>query len=158
MCAGFEQGGGSCHGDSGGPLLKYDHDNLHYVQIGIVQGGVANCGDQYFHNIYVRVDADEIFDFIADAMSEVSVDKESMPRSASITPIAITTTEIPTRLPPSKEANGKSAWWNIPHWRFIGMGYVDTQLLLSEPCESVHPPGHQLEGLPCWIRVGKSIS
>ena len=64
MCAGFEHGGGSCKGDSGGPLLKYDHNTLEYKQIGIVQGGVSNCGDQYFHNIYVRVDEGQILNFI----------------------------------------------------------------------------------------------
>lgn len=70
MCAGYEYGGGSCNGDSGGPLLIYDQQRLHYKQIALVQGSVSisNCGDPYFHNIYVRIDESHVWKFIKDVV------------------------------------------------------------------------------------------
>ncbi len=57
--SGYEFGGlGSCKGDSGGPLIKFEHDNgpgvAQYTQFGVVQGGVGACGSGDFPSIYVR--------------------------------------------------------------------------------------------------------
>ena len=64
---GYERGGhGSCKGDSGGPIVKFETsgENVHYVQIGIVQGGIGRCGSRRYPGIYVRLDDPEILDFV----------------------------------------------------------------------------------------------
>ncbi len=69
---GYEFGNyGSCKGDSGGRLIRYDYvdglDNARYVQVGIVQGGVGRCGSSDFPSIYVRLENQEVLDFIKEA-------------------------------------------------------------------------------------------
>ena len=75
---GYEFGGrGSCKGDSGGPLIRYNNlgshdDDAHYVLIGIVQGGIGKCGSKDFPSIYVRVDHKDVLDFIKEATTGLS--------------------------------------------------------------------------------------
>ena len=74
---GYEFGGkGSCKGDSGGPLIRYNNlgnpNEAYYVQIGIVQGGIGKCGSREFPSIYVRVDHEEVLQFIKEASSTTS--------------------------------------------------------------------------------------
>ena len=60
---------GSCHGDSGGPLIIENtdtHPNRH-VQIGIVTGA-AICGDEKFPGAYARIDHPDIWNFIYDTI------------------------------------------------------------------------------------------
>ena len=49
-------GGGSCKGDSGGPLMHFvsDAEDPHYVQVGVVHGGIGECGSKNFPGIYAR--------------------------------------------------------------------------------------------------------
>ncbi len=70
---GYEFGSrGSCEGDSGGPLIRYVQDSrdLYYEQIGIVQGGVGKCGSRDFPSIYVRLENEEVLNFIKEATGE----------------------------------------------------------------------------------------
>ncbi len=57
-------GPGSCKGDSGGPLVKFDDSTEKYEQVGIVQGGVSECGDEDYPGVFVRVGDREILNFI----------------------------------------------------------------------------------------------
>ena len=59
-------GTGSCDGDSGGPIVQFvtDDTDPHYVQLGIVQGGIGRCGSRSFPGIYVRIGNDDILRFI----------------------------------------------------------------------------------------------
>ena len=60
---------GSCHGDSGGPLIienKETHPSRH-IQIGIVTG-VAICGSERFPSVYARIDNPDIWNFIYDTI------------------------------------------------------------------------------------------
>ena len=62
----FQFGTGSCSGDSGGPLVFHDKlsNPSHYVQIGIVQGGAGQCGNERFPGVYARLDDHDVLDFI----------------------------------------------------------------------------------------------
>ena len=60
---------GSCHGDSGGPLIienKETHPSRH-IQIGIVTGA-AICGSERFPSVYARIDNPDIWNFIYDTI------------------------------------------------------------------------------------------
>ena len=59
-------GFGSCEGDSGSPLIKYDSTTGggQFTQIGMVQGGVGACGDRKIPSIYIRLRDPEIMSFI----------------------------------------------------------------------------------------------
>ncbi len=65
---GYEIGGpGSCKGDSGGPIVRYIDVEDRYELVGIVQGGVAECGHPDFPGIFVRIGEPEVLSFIKDA-------------------------------------------------------------------------------------------
>ena len=67
-------GFGSCYGDSGGPVFKLDRGKSttpHFVQLGLVQGGVGACGDWRVPGVYVRIGDPEILGFIE---TELNVD------------------------------------------------------------------------------------
>lgn len=71
LCAGYEQGrSGSCPGDSGGPLVVFEStaDPPHYTQLAIVHGGIGKCGDKEIPGIYVRLEDEEIYNFILDIL------------------------------------------------------------------------------------------
>ncbi len=59
---------GSCPGDSGGPLVHFSPGGplgqLHYVQVGLVSGGLGACGDRDLPGVYVRLDHPEVLHFI----------------------------------------------------------------------------------------------
>ncbi len=52
--------------------MRYTYDDgpssARYVQQGIVQGGVGNCGSKDFPSIYVRIKDPEVFNFIQKAI------------------------------------------------------------------------------------------
>ena len=56
---------GSCHGDSGGPLIIQNRESNpdRHVQIGIVTGA-ALCGEERFPGVYSRIDNPDIWNFI----------------------------------------------------------------------------------------------
>ncbi len=65
LCAGYQVSSrGSCEGDSGGPLLVYNATEGQYFQIGMVSGGVSNCGNTDIPDYYARLDHPEIAGFI----------------------------------------------------------------------------------------------
>ena len=65
LCAGYDIGNqGPCRGDSGGPLQFHDRIKGRYVQVAIVHGSVAGCGDVEFPSVYVRLDDPEVHEFI----------------------------------------------------------------------------------------------
>ena len=83
LCAGYAAGSqGSCKGDSGGPLVKYDTKGAapHYIQVGMVQGGIAKCGDQAIPSIYIRLEDFEVWNFIQESMG-----KRTRPRPTTAT-------------------------------------------------------------------------
>ena len=63
-------GVGSCKGDSGGPLIKFVSDTAvpHYVQVGVVHGGIGVCGSMTFPGIYARLDEEDNLNFIRKAI------------------------------------------------------------------------------------------
>ena len=70
MCAGDTLvSKGSCHGDSGGPLMYLDTEEVEekYVQIGTVAGGIGGCGNRNLPSIFVRLDDPLIFEFLNSA-------------------------------------------------------------------------------------------
>ena len=75
---------GSCHGDSGGPLIIENTDNHpnRHIQIGIVTGA-AVCVEERFPGAYARVDHPDIWNFIYYEIhgnsSESSTDKKGDP-------------------------------------------------------------------------------
>lgn len=98
---GYELGNfGSCSGDSGGPIVRLltSPPNIRYIQVGIVQGGVGDCGDSQYPGIYIRLDDPDILAFIqsvVDQGSTFSSIQASRPSiSISARPIA-STSEIP---------------------------------------------------------------
>ena len=62
----FQFGSGSCTGDSGGPLIFHNKlsNPSHYVQVGIVQGGAGECGNERFPGVYARLDDHKVLSFI----------------------------------------------------------------------------------------------
>ena len=62
------QGGseGSCSGDSGGPLVVYEAipGNAHHVQVGVLRGGIGECGDENFPDIYIRLEDHDVLSWI----------------------------------------------------------------------------------------------
>jgi secreted trypsin-like serine protease len=48
----------------GGPLFYYNPNKQAYTQLGLVAGGVGECGDARFPGIYVRLDHPEIAEFL----------------------------------------------------------------------------------------------
>ena len=60
---------GTCHGDSGGPLIVHDAISIppRHIQVGIVQGALA-CGSKDFPGIYVRIDDKQVWSFIHDTI------------------------------------------------------------------------------------------
>lgn len=57
-------GFGSCEGDSGGALTRFNSGKDRFEQIGIVQGGVGSCGDRKMPGIYIRLKDQDILSFI----------------------------------------------------------------------------------------------
>ena len=65
LCAGYPASSrGSCQGDSGGPLMLFDESVGQYFQIGLVSGGVSNCGNTEIPDYYVRLDHPEVSRFL----------------------------------------------------------------------------------------------
>jgi secreted trypsin-like serine protease len=65
LCAGYQPSSrGSCEGDSGGPLMVYNATKGQYIQIGMVSGGVSNCGNTDIPDYYARLDHPKIAGFI----------------------------------------------------------------------------------------------
>ena len=65
LCAGYESANqGSCHGDSGGPLMVFNTKLSQFFQVGLVSGGVSDCGDKYIPAYYARLDHPEIANFV----------------------------------------------------------------------------------------------
>ena len=54
----------SFQGDSGGPLFIFNTATERYFQVGIVSGGVGECGTDRLPGVFTRVDNPEILDFI----------------------------------------------------------------------------------------------
>ena len=64
-------GGGSCKGDSGGPLMHFvsgDGEEPYYVQVGVVHGGIGECGSKDFPGIYARLEDEDNLNFIRQAI------------------------------------------------------------------------------------------
>jgi len=67
LCAGYESADqGSCEGDSGGPLMVFNTKSSQYFQVGLVSGGVSNCGDKDIPGYYTILDHPEISNFVQD--------------------------------------------------------------------------------------------
>ena len=66
------EGWGSCKGDSGGPLMKLDLTGQHeqFVQLGVVHGGVGECGNTDFPNIFARLEDPKVLKFIKETMGK----------------------------------------------------------------------------------------
>ena len=62
----FQFGTGSCSGDSGGPLFFKDKSAtpFRHVQVGIVQGGAGECGNEKFPGLFARLDNHDVLNFI----------------------------------------------------------------------------------------------
>ena len=81
---------GSCHGDSGGPLIFENTDAFpnRHVQIGIVTGA-AVCGDERFPGAYARVDHPDIWNFIYDKIKINSTESTTTTQSIKEKPLMI---------------------------------------------------------------------
>lgn len=71
LCAGGEKDNDSCPGDSGGPLMDFNHAANRYVSAGIVslgknEKGKLACGAEGFPGVYTRTD--QYVDWIQNAM------------------------------------------------------------------------------------------
>ena len=59
---------GPCAGDSGSPVAYLELDDVkqtrRFVQLGLVQGGIGECGSQELPGIYVRVNSQPILSFV----------------------------------------------------------------------------------------------
>ncbi len=58
--------GGTCKGDSGGPLLvdTYDKNGITVVQAGVLHGGAETCSNKKFPAIFNRISNPSIYDWI----------------------------------------------------------------------------------------------
>ncbi len=87
--------------------MRYTYDDgpssARYVQQGIVQGGVGNCGSKDFPSIYVRIKDPEVFNFIQNAIGG----KPSASLAAAPTTIATTVSPISTTTPKASIVSGK---------------------------------------------------
>ena len=76
LCAGDTLGTqGACKGDSGGPLMRQDYDQgiqLPWTQIGIVEGGIGECGYSDYPGVYVRLTHPEIIGFVSSVVNFTS--------------------------------------------------------------------------------------
>lgn len=66
-CSGHANGGyGSCKGDSGSPLVKFEYGDPYprYVQLGVIVGGVGACGNRDYPSTYTRIEDFEVMNFI----------------------------------------------------------------------------------------------
>ena len=71
ICAGYELGGGgSCKGDSGSPIfvLEARTDIVHYKQIGIVSGGIGECGSPKFPGVYTYLEDESVYQFVMNSI------------------------------------------------------------------------------------------
>lgn len=66
VCAGAATGAtGTCFGDSGGPLVvEKVRPRRRFVQMGVVQGGIGNCGSVHYPDVFVSLEHGEIFEFV----------------------------------------------------------------------------------------------
>ena len=68
LFSGSDFGGhGSCKGDSGGAVMKLvtrAGTLPHFVQVGMVQGGVGECGSRKYPGIYIRMHDPVVLNFI----------------------------------------------------------------------------------------------
>ena len=65
LCAGSRVGNqGPCRGDSGGPIMIQDLVSQKWTQIGMVAGGVRDCGDPDYPEIYTRLNHPAVLNFI----------------------------------------------------------------------------------------------
>jgi secreted trypsin-like serine protease len=72
LCAGYQASSrGSCKGDSGGPLMVFNASAGQYYQVGMVSGGVSQCGNPDVPDFYIRLDHPEISRFLQDPESYV---------------------------------------------------------------------------------------
>ena len=73
VCAGTHVGGqGSCHGDSGGPLMFFEVEKNSWIQLATVQGSVGDCGSTEYPGIYVRLYHSSVLSFIASTIGKSS--------------------------------------------------------------------------------------
>ena len=65
---------GLCHGDSGGPIINFDSSSKaeHFVQSGVVHGGILECSNNVYPAIFVRLDHPDILDFVQNAIYPAS--------------------------------------------------------------------------------------
>ena len=77
LCSGFDSGG-TCPGDSGGPLLTSVEDletlETKAQQVGVLHGGLEACSNANFPAIYVRLDNPSIHQWL---MSQIFGDQKS---------------------------------------------------------------------------------
>ena len=77
----FQFGSGSCSGDSGGPLVFNDRiaKPPRYVQVGVVQGGAGECGNERFPGLYARLDNFDVLSFIRKTAFGENMGSPSLP-------------------------------------------------------------------------------
>ncbi len=59
-------------------------DPPRYIQVGILHGGVDNCGNEKFPNIYARLEDEEIWTFVMQQVSPRSINQQSLGHPVSI--------------------------------------------------------------------------
>lgn len=70
-CSGVETGmQGACAGDSGGPLQFFNAEANRYYQVAIVHGSAGDCGSSTLPSVFVRLDDQQILDFVWKATDE----------------------------------------------------------------------------------------